>query len=136
MLGTGFILLLLRDSHAIAMQEETNEVKVKPGYKELGNHDNVTDLAQEAWDDAYSRCHGFVGDLFTGQLQSTVQCPGCGCRNHSFENFKELSVAISKGLGSTWTVQVGQPSCCCHYRRVQHLLHLRLKVSICIAGLW
>ena len=98
----------------IDVQAETNMVEGMPPYKELRGEGSVSAQAEEAWQYARSRSKSVVGDLFTGQLQSTVQCPVCGACSHSFADFLDVSLPLPRkpGKGSTITIQV---KCACSH---------------------
>ena len=64
--------------------------------------------ALEAWCYARSRCNSAVGDVFTGQLQSTLQCPDCDALSHSFADFTDVSLPLPRksGVGASISIQV------------------------------
>ena len=93
------------------MQDETNLVKERPDYKQLGTYGDPSKLAQEAWDDARTYHRSFLGDLLTGQLHSTVECLNCGTRSHKFETFGDMGLAID-GDAAGCTIQVAFLVCC------------------------
>ena len=98
----------------VDMQVETNLVRGTPPYKELKGEGSVSDQAKEAWDYARSRSKSVVGDIFTGQLQSTLQCPACGACSHTFEEFQDISLELPRKSeeGATTSIQV---NCACSH---------------------
>jgi len=63
----------------------------------------VSESAQKAWEAYYKTSSSIIADLFSGQLQSRIEC--CTCKNSSscFDPFMELSLPIpeSKSEGSS-----------------------------------
>lgn len=90
------------------MQAELNRVKVSPPYKELKGKGSVEAQADEAWNYVRDRSSSAIQEIFTGQSQSTLQCPACGELSHTFEEFLDLSLPIpqTSSSGSACTIQV------------------------------
>ena len=63
-----------------------NRVAGPPFYKELKGEGLVSAQATEAWTYARSRSSSAIDDIFTGQLQSTLQCLICGACSHAFDD--------------------------------------------------
>ena len=85
-----------------------NRVKGTPPYKELKGEGSVSAQAEGAWQYVRSRSNSPIGDLFTGQLQSALQCPVCGALSRNFDDFADISLELPRkpGKGATITIQV------------------------------
>ena len=57
-----------------ALQTESNRVTAKPAYRELEGKGSVRQQAAEAEHYSLQWNDSIVGDIFGGQLQSTIQC--------------------------------------------------------------
>lgn len=80
-------------------------------YKELKGEGSAKAQADEAWEYVCSRSSSVIKDIFTGQSQSTLQCPHCAATSYKFEEFVHLSLPLPQkpNLKSVCTMQVKKP---------------------------
>lgn len=108
-----FLRYLLEGLH-----EDVNRVTVKPKPILTEIDDSLSDSAKaaEAWS-RYSRWEdSLVGDLFVGQLKSTLRCTHCQHDSVTFDPFWDLSVPIPCRTGNLKLQQ-----CLQHFTREEEL---------------
>lgn len=112
-----------------AVQGELQRVHGTPQYKALQGKGSDKAQADEAWEYARSWSSSLVEDVFAGQLQSTLRCPACGKRSHSFSDFLDLSLPLPKKTGrAACTIEVKHD--CSH--ACSESVPLQLEVARCI----
>ncbi|XP_061448570.1 ubiquitin carboxyl-terminal hydrolase 2 isoform X1 [Rhineura floridana] len=87
-----FLRFLLDGLHS-----EVNRVLVRP----KGSHDNLDHLlddekGRQMWMKYLAREDSRIGDLFVGQLKSSLTCSACGHCSTAFDPFWDLSLPIAK----------------------------------------
>ncbi len=80
----------------ISLQDDLNQVKGKPQYKELTGKGSLVEQAEEAAAYARSWNDSLIDRMFGGQMQSTVTCKKCQKESHCFEVFMDMHVPIPK----------------------------------------
>ncbi|XP_070808425.1 ubiquitin carboxyl-terminal hydrolase 2 [Pituophis catenifer annectens] len=79
------------------LHNEVNRVLVRP----KGNNDNLDHLpddekGRQMWMRYLAREDSRIGDLFVGQLKSSLTCSSCGYCSTAFDPFWDLSLPIAK----------------------------------------
>ncbi|XP_064292959.1 ubiquitin carboxyl-terminal hydrolase 2-like isoform X4 [Plodia interpunctella] len=92
-----FLRYLLEGLH-----EDVNRVTVKPKPILTEIDDNLSDSAKanEAWSRYLRVEESLVGDIFVGQLKSTLRCTHCNHDSVTFDPFWDLSLPIPSRTGN------------------------------------
>lgn len=108
-----FLRYLLEGLH-----EDVNRVTVKPKPILTEIDDNLSDTAKaaEAWSRYLRMEDSRVGDIFVGQLKSTLRCTHCHHDSVTFDPFWDLSLPIPSRTGNLKLQQ-----CLSHFTREEEL---------------
>ncbi|XP_047038755.1 uncharacterized protein LOC124643738 [Helicoverpa zea] len=108
-----FLRYLLEGLH-----EDVNRVTVKPKPILTEIDDNLSDSAkaQEAWNRYLRMEDSRVGDIFVGQLKSTLRCTHCNHDSVTFDPFWDLSLPIPSRTGNLKLQQ-----CLSHFTREEEM---------------
>ncbi|XP_049883711.1 uncharacterized protein LOC126379127 isoform X1 [Pectinophora gossypiella] len=108
-----FLRYLLEGLH-----EDVNRVTVKPKPILTEIDDNLSDSAKaaEAWSRYLRMEDSRVGDIFVGQLKSTLRCTHCNHDSVTFDPFWDLSLPIPSRTGNLKLQQ-----CLQHFTREEEL---------------
>lgn len=108
-----FLRYLLEGLH-----EDVNRVTIKPKPNHSEIDDNLTDSqkATESWQRYLRMEESRVGDIFMGQLKSTLRCTHCSHTSVTFDPFWDLSLPIPSRTG-----QLKLQQCLAHFTREEEL---------------
>ncbi|GAQ79937.1 Ubiquitin-specific protease [Klebsormidium nitens] len=85
-----------------ALDMDCSRVRAQPLYRELASTGAPPEkLARDAWSYHRSRHDSVIQDIFSGQLQSTVECLDCGLQSHCFDPFLDLSLPLPKAKNAS-----------------------------------